>query len=166
MGSSNRPRSAISTCFTISGTNRISRAVVSGTGHFRQAPDRKKKTILDRSSASLSWGRDRIRMSLVKTAHPPSRSRSFIQSISAVLAGYRSLKATNVWSGNKCCSERGIAGLRLWSTSNFKRQADAQNREQLGFRTSVRCKGQRPLQLSLQPLRLQRGFRLALHVVR
>ena len=114
IGRSNRPRSAMSTCFVIRGTNRISRAAVSGTEYLRHAPSRKKNTILDLSSAKRSCGLNWMRRSLVSAAQPPSRSSAAIQSISEMLSGNLSQRATNLWSGYKCYSERAIAGLRLW----------------------------------------------------
>src|SRR3984893_990092 len=126
----------MSTCFVIRGANRISRAAVSGTEYLRHAPSRKKDTILDRSSAKRSCGLNWMRRSLVRAAQPPSRSSSAIQSISEMSAGNLSLRETNVWSGYKCCSERAIAGLRLWSTSSFTPQDVAQIQVQNGFRLS------------------------------
>ena len=120
------------------------RAAVSGTAYLRQAPARKKNTILDRSSARRSCGLNWMRRSFVSTAHPPSRWSSAIHWMSVVPAGNLSLRAANSWVGYKCCSERGIAGLRLWSTSSFTPQVVAQNRLQTEFQISELRTATRP----------------------
>jgi hypothetical protein len=54
MGNSKRPLAASAVCATIFGINRMSRTAVSSTVYLRHAPERKKKTMFERSSAARS----------------------------------------------------------------------------------------------------------------
>jgi hypothetical protein len=54
IGSSNLPRSTNAVWSAIFGMSLMRRAAVSSTEYFFQAPDKKKNTIFDRSSAARS----------------------------------------------------------------------------------------------------------------